>query len=538
MSEIAIKENRRPSWLMILSLLISPIVVATVISLFMHAMLFLILFLTPSVESADAIAAEKAMQAPPEDKPADLTVTEVGDNPEVAPMVETKDNAPPEVPDAPMEAEKAAEALPMNLTPPPGVGAANNAPLAIDLSATGSLASLAGSGGIYSPGGIGARVGQAKQELIKEQGGNPESEASVAMGLRWLAMHQANDGHWSINEFHKSARTAPFPGGQVIQCDCQNRGNKNDDIAATGLALLPFLGAGVTHKPPKEKVEVDYTKSVLAGLNYLIKRQNKEGSFSSTTYSHAIATMAMCEAFGLTNDPLLKQSAQKGLDNIFAIQDPAGGGWRYTPREPGDLSVTGWILMALKSGQMAGLRVNTQRMKLMEHFIDSCQDRKSKGSFFYTPNEAGNVLTMTSVGMLCKLYLGIRPVNADLQAGAEMLKKTGPGKTTDIYYLYYATQTMHHMGPVAGSWKFWNEGEDGSGRNGIRNYFVARQYGGPRSAAASKAHQKGSFFIGTSPGSISDNEGGRLMHTSLSLLSLEVYYRHLPLYRRELAGGN
>jgi hypothetical protein len=27
------------------------------------------------------------------------------------------------------------------------------------------------------------------------------------------------------------------------------------------------------------------------------------------------------------------------------------------------------------------------------------------------------------------------------------------------------------------------------------------------------------------------------MQTSLSLLTLEVYYRHLPLYRRDLATG-
>jgi hypothetical protein len=29
------------------------------------------------------------------------------------------------------------------------------------------------------------------------------------------------------------------------------------------------------------------------------------------------------------------------------------------------------------------------------------------------------------------------------------------------------------------------------------------------------------------------SSGGRLMQTSLSLLTLEVYYRHLPLYYRE-----
>jgi len=541
-SHEVIQDNRTPTWLLFLGLIISPVVIATFVSLFMHGMLFLILYLTPSAETGDTVAVEKAMVAPPEEKPVDLTVTDVGDNPEIAPMpLEPKQNLPPEVPEAPMEVEKAAENLPMNLTPPPGVGASGEAPPAMDLGAATGVASLAGQGGIYAPGGVGGRVGQAKADLLKEQGGNPESEVCVAMGLKWLALHQANDGRWSLNEFHKHARTAPLPGGQVIQCNCQNRGNRSDDIAGTGLGLLPFLGAGITHKPPRDKSETDYSKSVLAGLNFLMKRQNKEGAFATghgSTYSHAIATMAVCEAFGLTNDPLLKQSAQKGLDYLFATQDPAGGGWRYQPREAGDLSVTGWVLMAIKSGQMAGLRVNSQRMKLMEKFVESCQDPKSKGSFYYMPSEPGNITTMTSVGMLCRLYLGVRPVNAEMQAGAAKLKQTGPGKTNDIYYLYYATQAMHHMGPTAGSWKFWNEGEDGSGRNGIRNYFVARQYGGPRSPTANNAHQKGSFFIGTTPGTISDNEGGRLMHTSLALLSLEVYYRHLPLYRRELAAGN
>jgi hypothetical protein len=30
------------------------------------------------------------------------------------------------------------------------------------------------------------------------------------------------------------------------------------------------------------------------------------------------------------------------------------------------------------------------------------------------------------------------------------------------------------------------------------------------------------------------SDGGRIMWTSLSLLTLEVYYRHLPLYRKDM----
>ena len=47
-----------------------------------------------------------------------------------------------------------------------------------------------------------------------------------------------------------------------------------------------------------------------------------------------------------------------------------------------------------------------------------------------------------------------------------------------------------------------------------------------------KAHQDGSW----PPDGEGLNDGGRIMWTSLSLLELEVYYRHLPLYRRD-AGG-
>ena len=44
-------------------------------------------------------------------------------------------------------------------------------------------------------------------------------------------------------------------------------------------------------------------------------------------------------------------------------QDPRGGGWRYDPRKPGDTSVTGWQVMALKSGQMADLNVSPARLR-------------------------------------------------------------------------------------------------------------------------------------------------------------------------------
>jgi hypothetical protein len=98
-----------------------------------------------------------------------------------------------------------------------------------------------------------------------------------------------------------------------------------------------------------------------------------------------------------------------------------------------------------------------------------------------------------------------------------------PNKTAFPYYEYYATQVIANLGGE--DWKVWNLGPDGTGKGGIRDEVVARQDRG-----ATLPEQAGSW-AGT------DHVGGRLGATSLSLLTLEIYYRHLPLYRREVGPG-
>jgi hypothetical protein len=264
---------------------------------------------------------------------------------------------------------------------------------------------------------------------------------------------------------------------------------------------------------------------------YLGIERSAEGA-----YAHGLATIALCEAYGLTNDPSLQRQAQKALNYIVEAQDLDGGGWRYQPNSGGDLSVSGWELMALKSGQMAGLSVPKKTFDKAEQFWTSCLVRdkpaadsvlKKKGrllGFSYLPKSQPS-FTMTAVGLLGLQYLGTTPANRDLLDGVEYLKKYPAGRTNSPYYEYYATQVMHHMGGE--SWQFWNLGLDG--KSGVRETLIANQDKGldPR-----HVHQLGSW---TPVGNATGNDGGRLMWTSLNLLTLEVYYRHLPLYRRELA---
>jgi hypothetical protein len=96
-----------------------------------------------------------------------------------------------------------------------------------------------------------------------------------------------------------------------------------------------------------------------------------------------------------------------------------------------------------------------------------------------------------------------------------------------MYYFYYATQVMHHMGGEA--WDQWNGGVNG--RPGMRDLLVNSQDEG-----LDKAHpdQRGSW---DPTGDAFAAQFGREGYTCLCILTLEVYYRHLPLYKRELAAA-
>ncbi len=491
-------------------------------------MLVVFAFIPSSIASADDAAKTKVIQTTEVEEPQkepDLTNTDIGlddtqqTNFNVDRIEEVSVPGPVDPTAAVGIANAAPDAAPQTVPAPPGTGGGTGAAPALADAGTGALAgTLGGVGGAINLGAFAGRSGATRQKMVLEGGGNALSEAAVARGLEWLALHQATDGRWSLHEFHRHGRDKPLPGGKPFVCSCGGEVTRRNDIAATAFGLLPFLAAGITHKPAKA-MQKDYSKTVGSGLNWLISRQGKDGYYGGDMYAHGLATIAMCEAYGMTSDPRLKASAQQAVNYIARAQDPAGGGWRYAPRpKMGDTSVTGWQLMALKSAQMAGLAVPKKTLTMADRFLDSVET-SAKGGYSYTPGGPETV-TMTAVGMLCRQYSGINPRNPALLAGVQKLKGSPPGKSGNLYYEYYATQVMHHMGGEA--WQFWNLGPDGKG--GIRDTLIAKQDSG---ADARHAHQKGSWAP--------DPQGGRIMSTSLSLLCLEVYYRHLPLYRtREL----
>lgn len=400
---------------------------------------------------------------------------------------------------------------PMTVPPPPGFGGQGQGGGVDDPNKSGNGAMQGFAGGMGGPkmvpGGMGGRSGATREKMIREGGGNTRSEACVASGLKWLVRHQALDGHWGLNDFHVHGK-----------CNCGGQGGAHD-VAGTGFGLLPLLAAGETHKGTGKNHL--YAKNVERALKWFITRQGADGSLSGNGYEHAIATICLCEAYGLTADPTIKGPAQRAINCCVAWQH-ADGGFRYSPRTPGDLSVHGWFVQALKSGSMAGLNVPNATFNGINQFLDLCQNADGSG-YTYQKNPGNQAAPIvTAVGLLSRQYMGWGPRNVGLKNGLEYLRKLPPSPNfKSMYYYYYATQVVHNMADFnREAWEQWNPK--------MRDLLIESQDTG---ANPDRRDQKGSW---SPEGDHWGGQMGRLGITSLALLTLEVYYRHLPLYRREL----
>ena len=174
----------------------------------------------------------------------------------------------------------------------------------------------------------------------------------------------------------------------------------------------------------------------------------------------------------------IRQSlTQAAVNFIVFAQDPLGGGWRYDPQTPGDTSVVGWQLMALKSAQMAYLRVPPATMRKAGYFLDHVQS-DCGAVYGYQRPESRRPAT-TAIGLLCRMYLGWKQDHEVLQRGVQMLGQLGPstdkskGMTNNMYYNYYATQVMHHIGGYP--WQRWNSVMCDTDREPIHHGARSRQ---------------------------------------------------------------
>jgi hypothetical protein len=380
-----------------------------------------------------------------------------------------------------------------------------------------------GGAGVY-----GTRFGE-RGRRIAENGGTPGSTAAPEAALRWLMAHQSPGGFWDGDGWHRNC------GRGEGRPTCSGPGTENAfssyDVGLTGLALLAFLGHG-------EGVEVGaMRRTVRRAINWLKTQQRADGALGfdaghgESIYNHAIATMALCEAYAVTGDSTLRDAAQRAVNFCVQTQNP-GLGWRYGTRSgQNDTSVTGWMVLALKAAKVAQLDVPPStfegaRRWFLRATASRAQGDCSRGGFlgstgYTTPGSGSSYLqpnyepydeapTMTAVSVLCRVFSGERRTERPIMAARDELLASLPSwpqdsvRPVNFYYWYYGTYAMFQL-DHGRHWSTWN--------TAMQEALVPTQ-------------RKGGCEDGSwDPVGEWCLAGGRVYATAINALTLEIYYR-------------
>jgi len=324
-------------------------------------------------------------------------------------------------------------------------------------------------------------------------GATRDTAAAVEAALQWLVASQEENGSWDAS-LHRAGVDRHVDGQQ------RSATGVNADNGITGLALLALLGDGNTHLVGTRRETVQH------GLEYLLGQQAANGSLAGNAtmfarmYCHAMATVAVCEAYAMTGDERLQRCAQRAIDYTLGCQDTLTGGWRYQHNDPGDMSQFGWQVLALQSAQQAGISTPPQTQRLMRKFLQSCNTGLKRGLASYRPG-FGATAAMTAESMACRVWLDAQNKPEQLTEGTQYLLQRLPStEQPDFYYWYYGSLSMRFVGGEP--WERWT---------------VALKQTLPRMQRSDGSWSAMTKWAGY---------GGTVYSTAMGALCLESFYRY------------
>jgi hypothetical protein len=333
------------------------------------------------------------------------------------------------------------------------------------------------------------RAFEQRTPVIEDLGGSKESEQAVARALAYFARNQEDDGRWT-----KYIRNRT-PGSR-----------DRHDTAYTALGALCLLGAD--HTPAKPG---PYQKTVTRALDYILSIQGPDGDLRNggDMYDQGIAAIALGEAAQMTKDPRYTRAALLACDFIVAAQNPAHGGWRYQPRADGDTSVLGWQVMALHGGEALGYQIPQRTREGALRWLERVSNGRHGGLAGYTNSNPRRSMTAEALfaRILLKDDLDDRTV---AEASKYLIEESPASSPVDHYTWYYTSLALMQLQNDA--WTKWN--------GQLRDHLVKLQ--------RRTGELEGSWDMDANYG----QRGGRVYSTALSTLTLEVYYRYLPMYSK------
>lgn len=305
-------------------------------------------------------------------------------------------------------------------------------------------------------------------------------------GLQFLIKTQNEDGAW--------------PSGQ-------------QGAGVNGLCLMTFLASG---EDPNFGL---YSTTIRKGIRNIIKKQNTStGYYGQSMYHHGFAMLAMAEAYGAVDDRRLWDTSDGKQSSIAESLELAvrcattsqkknpRNAWRYSPDDGGaDTSVAGAVLVGLLAARNAGIAVPDESIDKAIAYFKSMT--ASNGQVAYSGGIGGFDESFARISIGCLVYAlsknkELDQYKATLDYLTERLEGDGGsmGHAYLEYTRYYRAQALF-QGDVE-AWGKWN-------KMLIRNL-------------KSSQNADGSF----------QGQFGPTVGTSMSLLSLALNFRLLPIYER------
>ena len=311
----------------------------------------------------------------------------------------------------------------------------------------------------------------------------PEVDTIYERGLAHLSRAQSEDGSWRSRSEH----------------------------GITGLCLMAFLAGG---EDPNFGNYRHHIKSAIRSI--IIGQETDTGYFPNSMYHHGFAMLALAEAYGVVDEAMLwdgtekkgsRRSIAEALElavqlTVNAQQANRWGGWRYSPTSTdADTSVTGSVLMGLLACRNAGIAVPDTVIETAITYMQ--RNTASSGFVAYSGGLGGGGESMARSAVATLVYAVAQKRESDeFTAALSHISERLDHKETahTHYYHYYMAQALYQGNPTA--WEQWNRGN-----------------------AATLAEQQ------SSDGSFADSYG-EAYGTAMSLLSLALNYRFLPIYER------
>ncbi len=312
-------------------------------------------------------------------------------------------------------------------------------------------------------------------------------------GLRYLVRTQDGSGMWK--------------GGQ-------------EGPGVTGMATMVLLASG------EDPNYGPYREPIRNALRNIISQQNAATGFVGASnnpnlYHHGFAMLALAEAYGAVDDRTLwaaSDAASRGrligpsLELAVRMAVTSGkknpfGGWRYSPdAQDADTSVSGAVLMGLLAARNAGIEVPIETIDKAIGYYQSMTG--PNGQIGYSGQAGGGSDAVTSIGVLVYSIAGRKDLPQFKQAIAYLRNAAGNPQGRDqnypSYTRYYRSQALFQAD--VDTWVRWNDG-------------LIKEIKASQAKDGSIMWPGGTGF-------------GPAVETSLTLLSLALNYRFLPIYER------